>query len=499
MTLTTPQSDQLVGYRLIRQLGSGSRADVYLGVPQDGGEGAALKVFRADVSADSIGNELEALQRITSAHATRLDDVATGPDDRPVAILRRLPRSSLATLVRERELIELGEAVTILAPIVGAVGELHRAGVVHSAISAGSVLFGARGEPVLSGFGRAELMSRGLSVAALDSEPGVVAERQRLVRFVVGGLQRARAGEANLAVDDLVRWVTEPRTPTRFEFLDELEQRLFDLAEPLPVVFGATPVGAHVPARLDRMHNGGSSSDVPAQVPLATRRERRVAETLQASVAQSPRRVLTAKLRELAGGVRRPVWIALATVLTLLVLALSHVPVADSARPATAPSGATVTGSVPGHASEPVVATGPAETITSGENAAPEVILRGLLSTRQTCLSDRSTGCLAAVDQPGSAAFVEDSAAIERVRKGGEAASPPDRFASVDPTSLRAQLSERIGDAAIVSVTLKTAGPAAPMIGKKPASDDKPALILMIRTKAGWRIRSYLDSPRINP
>ena len=64
--------DTVAGYRIIRKLGSGSRADVFLG--HAGGaepRTAALKVFLPSTAPESVDAELRALTAASHAHTVQ--------------------------------------------------------------------------------------------------------------------------------------------------------------------------------------------------------------------------------------------------------------------------------------------------------------------------------------------------------------------------------------------------------------------------------------------
>ncbi|MEJ1230004.1 MAG: hypothetical protein WDM88_04190 [Galbitalea sp.] len=247
MTTQPAPDGSLGGYRLVRRLGAGSRAEIYLGAGSTGA--AALKIFRAEVPYESVGAELDALGRLDSPHFVGLRDVSSAVGDVPTLILQRVERGSIAALLRDRDAIEAGEAVTLLAPLAGALSGLHRSGVAHGAISASAVHVGAGGEPVLLGFGHVTLFARDASIAAIDEEPSAVGDREALGALALAVLARIRRGSHDAAADSLAHWVRD--APRSYEFAAQLEGRLFDLADAMPVEFGRPErSGTAVPARI---------------------------------------------------------------------------------------------------------------------------------------------------------------------------------------------------------------------------------------------------------
>ena len=90
-----------------------------------------------------------------------------------------------------------------------------------------------------------------------------------------------------------------------------------------------------------------------------------------------------------------------------------------------------------------------------------------LLRARITCVREPSTSCLAAVDQDGSPAAVEDAQVMT---------DPSAAAALVLPTTVESEL-QRLGEAVLLACR---------------TADDEPASVLVVRTEAGWRLREVL-------
>jgi hypothetical protein len=353
-------ADSIAGYRIIRRLGSGSRADVYLGHAGEGNRVAAIKVFRAGAAAASIDAELRALGAASHAHTVQLRDVATGPDGLPVLVLERLELGSLAQLLAQRAQLAPGEAVTILAPLAAAVTAMQSTGVVHGAISATRVLFRESGAPVLSGFGHASLG------ASSD------VDRRALAALALTVLERVRqAGELRAWLQSLLSF-----SPS---FADQLAERVFGLAEAAPVRFDADSTAVEaVPPRTT------VAEPVEVPEPAAQRWWQPYADAV---VERVPERF------------RRPRWLAAGAGALTLLVAIS-VPAgghADELRPTAAP---TVTASGPVVEDDPVAA------------------FSTLSRVRNDCIHELSILCLDAVLQPDSSAMDDDIELIRAIERG---------------------------------------------------------------------------------
>ena len=396
-------SDSVAGFRLIRKLGSGSRADVFLGhAGAESPRTAAIKVFHPATSSESIDAEVRALSMANHAHTVALRDLSTGEDARPVLVLERLELGSLGHLLATRSSLSAGEAVTILAPLAAAVGAIHDSGVAHGAISASRVLFRESGAPVLCGFGH----------ASFGGEE-VEADNRALALLADGVLERVDGAESLRAW--LGSLVGHPRG-----FGVQLSERIFDLAAAAPVRFAPDPTGGElVPART-----------VGVALPLVEPVEPPAARW---RVHAEP------YLNRVPERFRKPRYVAIAAAALTLVIAIAVVP---SGEPAAAPAVSASTTPL----ATPVVDDDPVAAFAT------------LVATRNQCIRDLSVLCLDAVLQQGSAAMNDDVALIGSIENGSGAEAA---LSASDVT-----LVERMGDAALVSYETANGEPASALLVK---------------------------------
>lgn len=473
--------DAIGGYRLVRLLGAGSKADVWLGharTADAGMETVAVKVYRPEAAQADIDTEIEALARSSHRHLVRLEDLATAPDGTPSLILQRLSAVTLRHLLAAGPLAP-GEAVTVLAPLALAVAELHRVGVTHGAIRASAVLFDGEGAPVLARFGSAGILGElpstedvGFHPAQLADAPGVAEDLTRLA-----GVCRAALGEAADALGD---WSSYRASPDPQAWTLELADRLFDLAEPVPVSFGrgGVPAGSTmVPPRV-----GGEAPEVVelAETPSSTSGpwhdalallhlpDSLVAAAGKWGAVLESGPVATLRPRVLTGlrSVRKSVWVVAAVVAILVAAAITLLPAAgsDAGQPGVAPARESTRGSTP---------SAPDSATTHPDILADEPVAAGvaLLGARADCIREASILCLDHVDQAGSAAMEADAYRVRIVQEGG-IESPEPSIVGIAPT-----LVDRLGDSALLS--LDRAGSAA-------------GTLLLVRTEQGWRIRDLV-------
>lgn len=410
----------IAGFRIIRRLGAGSRAQVLLG--HAGGEQtrtAAIKVFHPDVPLESIDAELRALTVADHAHTVQLRDCARGGDGRPVLVLERLEPGGLAQLLAQRAQLTAGEAVTILAPIASAVAALQSSGVGHGAIAASRVLFRASGAPVLTGFGH----------AVLDTPSD--ADARALHALAMAVLQRVPAGGALRAwLESLVAF-PQP-------FAEQLAERLFALGPATAVRFTADAYPSHpVPAHT------GVAEPVAVEQPAPVPRWRALVDPY---------------LQRIPERFRAPKWIAIAAGALTLVVATAIVPSGGGGAAQLSPTAApTVQASGPVLEDDPVAA------------------YEALVALRQDCIRELSILCLDAVLQQDSTAMRNDLALIASIERGDGGSAT---LAAGKP-----RLRERMGDAALIEFADES----------EPAPDSLRS-VLLIKTEAGWRIRSYVRS-----
>lgn len=423
-------------FRLVRLLGSGARSRVFLG--HDGATTAAIKVFRPGATPESIDDEIAALSSASHAHVVRVREVGTAATGLPFLVLERLESSSIATLLASRPAVAAGEAVTMLAPVIAAVGALHSSGVAHGSIAPARVLFRASGAPVLTGLGRATLFVPPSSAAMLSSSRPVLEDRLALSRLVQSVVLRCE-NDGGLGV-----WLSAcERDGFPDGFTESLLSRVFSLGQP-------TPVRVVVPV------------EPPTAVVVVASPEPRSMGFLSALRSRLPAEHSVESVLSAVRTVRRPIWVAAGIGVSSLVAVLLLVP----------PSTGEASSSTPGAPGSPRQDSEEERPESAVMKDDPGVAFAELLAERSRCIRDLSILCLESVAQSGSAALNDDAALIRSI----ERAETTGIVADVEAASI--VLVERHGDAALVSYEL----------GEK----REPASALLVKGEAGWRIRDYL-------
>lgn len=429
-----------------------------------------LKLPESEGRVTSAHREIAALERAQGDHVVRLLDAGRHASGRPMLVLERLGRVDLATLLGERAALQLGEAVTILAPLARAIERLHRSGVSHGALSPAHVLFSELGAPTLIGFGSAELFDPGLPAAELARVPGVTADRAALLALAHSVLAQVSGTRSTTAVARILREIDAAEPELLGPVLD---RALFAHADPLPVRFD-DPLA-------DAPHLGRA---VPTSTPLsdepATSASLLAAWGIPAwadSIIVSCRKLIAAVRRGPSSG-RGPLMLGAGVAIGLLVLALLVLPESsdDSRRSGDAaerehaaqsaedaePSGSGTeladvddVGVIPRDQTEPTPLTDD-----------PVDAARELLTARESCIDELSLLCLDAVNALDGPAQRADRALL--IGEGGA-----DPLAELDHRDARFELIERLGDSALIAVR----------------NTEQPVSLHLMRSDTGWRIR----------
>jgi len=511
----------LGGYRLVRKLGAGSRAEVWLG--SDGSYTAAIKVYRPEATQESIDAEIDALGRASSRHVVRLDDLASGPAGAPCLVLQRLSSMSLGRLLAERRPAP-GEAVTILAPVAQALSELHRAGIAHGAVAPSAVLFDDVGAPVLAGFGSADLFGQYAADGSVSKPtPAVLAESESVLADVRGMISMSRyvLGKTN---SEMARWLEgESLCAQPLLFFDEFMDRLFASARPAPVWWGSAArekasdaTTSRAPAwetavsepTVSEPAVWGTAQEVahsPSSEPLVDSGSERgrsrvsgllslfhlpdeVTDTVRSFNAGIMNSAGPAALRDrvvaVVRTVRAPVWF-LAGAVVVGIIAFALLMPSEDSQQVSAAAGASAPRPSPAssHVAEP-------ESVSlRGDD--PVLAGEALLSARAKCFDEESVLCLDGVDQFGSAAMEADSYRIRLQQSGGiadDALSPVAELASSSPQVRKLNIVESLGDTVLLTLATNQETSPQPLV-----------TMLIVRGEDGWRIRDLVVSDPATP
>lgn len=455
--------DEVGGYRLVRRLGESARAVTYVGHPNSRPEKTVVvKTFVRGVGGEDVAREVAAVTRAAGEHVVDLLDVVTEDDGGRALVFEHLPGGTLGRLLRQRGSLGVGEAITVLAPLVAAVSRLADNGVAHHDLRLETVVFDGRGSPTVTGFGSATLLASGHPPVAMD----VAGEQDRraladIVATVLDGVPPSPAARA------LSAWLEAGVGDARWTA--ELGARLFELGEPLPVAFtrptttDAAPAGAGMDSPLPERPEALAAFLLPPWLEQQIER--------LGPAARCVRGVLTS-----ARAVRRRVWVP-AAIVAAGIIGVAVVTAVGRDAPverADLVPAAIATSAPPGAASPTVAAGAPApDDIPETDASDPLVALHALAQIRQGCLEALSVDCLDGVVHDGSPAGDQDRDAVRAAAGGGGVP------AGWSWTAADAVVLEEFGGTVLVGIT----------------RNGEPASVLMTRTEAGWRIRDYPGAP----
>ncbi len=158
----------VAGYRIVRLLGFGGMGAVYEAVHPIIGKRAAVKVIQSHAASSRSGTDrfVQEARLVNQIRHPSIVDVFgfdALPDGRPVLVMELLEGETLAQLLARRGRLPPAEAISLLLPVLGALGAAHDAGVIHRDLKPEN-LFAVRGGTVkVLDFGIAKL---------IDAPPG---------------------------------------------------------------------------------------------------------------------------------------------------------------------------------------------------------------------------------------------------------------------------------------------------------------------------------------
>jgi formylglycine-generating enzyme required for sulfatase activity/tRNA A-37 threonylcarbamoyl transferase component Bud32 len=146
---------QIPGHRLLRRLGQGGMATVYLAMQESLDRPVSIKVMERDALTDETSksrfeHEARTIAKLSHPCIVNIYEVGRTADGRMYYIMPYLPNGDLA----QRDLSS-NEAriVEVLRALLSALGYAHARGIVHRDVKEENVLFDAADRPLLTDFG----------------------------------------------------------------------------------------------------------------------------------------------------------------------------------------------------------------------------------------------------------------------------------------------------------------------------------------------------------
>ena len=154
------------GYTISAELASDAVGSTWAAVRDPDGQVVVLRILTLPDGAAMTETLARAtsltqtLERVGTDHLVRQYDAIALADGRLTLVLDQVTGSSLTHLLDDRGPLTPGETVTTLAPLFGALADLHEAGLVHGDLTPESVQFTLDGRPLIGDLGLAHLSGR---------------------------------------------------------------------------------------------------------------------------------------------------------------------------------------------------------------------------------------------------------------------------------------------------------------------------------------------------
>lgn len=145
-------------YRIVRRLGEGGMATVFLADDTELGEQVAMKIPRHTDGDDGFVKrfvrEGRAVETINHPHVCGFRDIGEH-HGRLFLTMDYLPGGTLAEWMQNAPEISEESAIEIASKVARGVQAAHEAGIVHRDLKAGNIMMSDQGEPVVTDFGMA--------------------------------------------------------------------------------------------------------------------------------------------------------------------------------------------------------------------------------------------------------------------------------------------------------------------------------------------------------
>jgi len=159
MTTTSTEERYLGNYRLLRLLGRGGQALVYLGEHRYLKRLAAIKVLRASLDEgkeQQFRTEAQLLASLSHPHIVRVLDFGI-EQETPFLVIDYAPQGSLLTLVPRGSRLALDRVVDYTAQVASALHYAHTRHIIHCDIKPENLLLDELQQVMISDFGLALL------------------------------------------------------------------------------------------------------------------------------------------------------------------------------------------------------------------------------------------------------------------------------------------------------------------------------------------------------
>ena len=169
-------TEQVIGgrYRVLRSIGAGGMADVYLARDLNLQREVAIKVLRATYSSDPAFRvrflqEARAAANLAHPNIVTIYDFGEDPE-RLFIVMEYVDGTDLKTLIHRRLAISRPSALELMVQVCDGVGYAHRAGLVHCDLKPQNILVSNAERAKITDFG----ISRALATIPMDEQQDTV-------------------------------------------------------------------------------------------------------------------------------------------------------------------------------------------------------------------------------------------------------------------------------------------------------------------------------------
>ena len=144
-------------YKIVKSLGEGGMADVYLAIDTIINREVAIKILRGELGNDPVTllrfqREANAASKLNHPNVVQVYDVGTS-EDRHFIVMEYIRGKTLKQLIQLRGALHKEEAVSIMKQLLSAVAEAHRHNIIHRDIKPQNVLVKDDGTVKITDFG----------------------------------------------------------------------------------------------------------------------------------------------------------------------------------------------------------------------------------------------------------------------------------------------------------------------------------------------------------
>jgi len=175
----TVQTELQPELEIMRPLGTGETANVYLAREPALQRLVAVKVLRPDVAAESVARqrferEAQSAARISHPHVTAVYRVGRLSGDVPYMVMEYIDGRTVRDILESGSRFDYAYARALLASVAGALAAAHERGIVHRDVRPGNVFVENRtARAVLGDFGIAALLESGATTVSRLTAAGI--------------------------------------------------------------------------------------------------------------------------------------------------------------------------------------------------------------------------------------------------------------------------------------------------------------------------------------